>query len=117
MQKITFDKVSKTYNGRSGCACGCNGKYTIPSHVSIEEANKATGWDAYDASDVSDRRAKMAMTKVNKAIDEYGSMAKMTREGVYEYYGLNGDANRVWFCYSDSFVAINVGNRATTVYF
>jgi len=112
MQKITFDKVRKTYNGRSGCACGCNGKYTIPSHVSIEEANKETGYNAYDESDVSDRRAKIAMSKVNKAIDEYGSMAKMTREGVYEYYG-----NDVWFCYSDSFVAIDVGNRATTVYF
>ena len=112
MQKITFDTVRKTYNGRSGCACGCNGKYTIPSHVSIEEANKATGWDAYDASDVSDRRAKMAMTKVNKAIDEYGSMAKMTREGVYEYVGKD-----VWFCYSDSFVAIDTNGRATTVYF
>jgi hypothetical protein len=117
MQKINFEQIAKTYNGRTGCACGCNGKYTLPSHVSIEEANAATGWNAYDESDVSDRRAKIALNKVNKAIDEYGSRAQRTSSGSYEFYGMNGDANRVWFCYSDSFVAIDVGNRATTVYF
>ncbi len=117
MQKISFEQVRKTYNGRTGCACGCNGDYTLPSHVSIEEANKETGWNAYDEKSVSDRRAKIALTKVNKAIEEYGHLAKDNGRGAFEYYGLNGDANRVWFCYSDSFAAIDVGNRATTVYF
>lgn len=117
MQKITFEQIKKTYNGRTGCACGCNGNYTLPSHISIEEANAQAGWDAYCDSDVSDRRAKIALSKVNKAIDKYGSLATLNDSGSYEYYGLNEDANRIWFCYSDSFVAINVGDRATTVYF
>lgn len=112
MQKITFEQIRKTYNGRKGCACGCNGNYTLPSHVSIADANKETGWEAYDESDVSDRRAKIALTKVNRAIAEYGPLAKQTREGVFEYCG-----NDVWFCYSDTFAAVDLGNRATTVYF
>jgi hypothetical protein len=117
MQKIAFEQVQKTYNGRTGCACGCNGDYTLPSHVSIEEANAATGWNAYSESDVSNRRAKIALSKVNKAIDKYGHKAVKTGSGAFEYYGTNEDAKEVWFCYSDSFVAIDVGNRATTVYF
>lgn len=112
MQKITFEQVRKSYNGRTGCACGCNGDYTLPSHVSIEEANAQTGYNAYDESDVSDRRVKIALSKVNKAIDEFGSMAKPTSTGSMEYI-----SNDVWFCYTDSFVAIDRGNRATTVYF
>ena len=113
MQKISFEQVHKTYNGRTGCACGCNGVYTIPSHVSIADANAETGYNAYDAKSVSDRRAKIALAKINKAIDEYGPLAKMTREGIYEYRELN-----VWFCYhTNMFVAIDKGNRSTTVYF
>lgn len=117
MQKITFEQVRKTYNGRVGCACGCLGNYTIPSHVSIEEANKETGYNAYSEEDVSDRRCKIALTKINKAIEKYGQLVKDTGRGSYEYFGLNEDANRVWFCYSKDFVAIDVGDRATTVYF
>ena len=111
MQKISFSQVTKTYNGKSGCACGCNGNYTIPSHVSIEEANKEVGYNAYEAEAVSDRRCKIALTKINKAIDEYGHLAKP--EGKYYEYS---DGN-VWFCYSQSFVGIDINGRATTVYF
>lgn len=111
MQKISFDQIRKTYNGRSGCACGCNGNYTIPSHVPLDVANAATGYNAYDEDDVSDRRAKIALSKVNKAIDTYGPLAKLDDRGNYEYSGRD-----VWFCYSKTFVAIDLGNRATTVY-
>jgi hypothetical protein len=112
MEKIRFEQIRKTYNGRSGCACGCNGTYTLPSHVSIEEGNKEVGWNAYDEKSISDRRAKIALTKINKAIDEYGSLAYDNGRGAFEYYGKD-----VWFCYSDSFVGIDVNGRATTVYF
>lgn len=111
MEKINFNQITKTYNGRVGCACGCNGSYTIPSHVSIEAANASVGYNAYNESDVSDRRAKIALTKINKAIEEYGPLAQLVN-GYYEY-----TCNDVWFCYSYSFVAIDIGNRATTVYF
>ena len=116
MQKIIFDQITKTYNGRVGCACGCNGTYTLPSHVSIDDANAKTGWNAYDESSVSDRRAKIALTKINNAIDKYGPLAQADGSGDFEYFGLNENAERVWFCYSKSFVAINIGNRATTVH-
>jgi len=112
MQKISFNQIRKTYNGKSGCACGCNGSYTLPSHVSIEEANAEARWNAYSADDISDHSAKIALTKINKAIDEYGPLAKMTREGVYEYSALSA-----WFCYSENFVGIDINGRATTVYF
>ncbi len=113
MQKISFNQVTKTYNGKSGCACGCNGNYTIPSHVSIEDANKEVGYNAYDAKDVSDRRAKIALTKINKAIDAYGDLAKLDTSGKYHEYS----ARDVWFCYCDTFVGIDINGRATTVYF
>ena len=114
MQKIAFKQVRKTYNGRTGCACGCNGNYTIPSHVSIEEANAETGWNAYNADDISDRRAKIALTKINKAIDEYGPLAKLdTHFGKSHVFKAPG----VWFCYSENFVGIDINGRATTVYF
>ena len=113
MQKINFEQIRKTYNGKSGCACGCNGNYTLPGHASIEEANKETGWDAYDESNVSDRRAKIALTKINKAIDEYGQLAKLDSSGKYHEYS----AHDVWFCYCDEFVGIDIDGRATTVYF
>lgn len=45
MQKLTFEQVFKSYNGRKGCACGCNGNYTLPSHVSLEASNKSVGWN------------------------------------------------------------------------
>ena len=111
MQKIAFENVRKSYNGKSGCACGCNGNYTIPSHVSIVDANKEVGYNAYDEDDVSDRRCKIALSKINKAIDEYGHLA-MPQGKYYEY----SDGN-VWFCYCETFVGIDINGRATTVYF
>jgi hypothetical protein len=105
MKKITFDQIRKTYQGRRGC--GCVGAYTLPSHVSIEEANKQTGYVAYDASSVSDRRAKIAMNKVNKAIDKYGLLAKETgsHQGTYQYRSAD-----VWFCYSDVLGLVVIDN-------
>ena len=112
MQKITFEQVRKTYNGRTGCACGCLGRYTLPSHASIEEANAKTGYNAYGEDDVSDRRCKIALTKINKAIEQYGHLAEPNACGGVEY-----SAPGIWFCYSESFVGLDMHGRATTVYF
>lgn len=68
MDTIKFEDVVKSYNGKSGCMCGCIGKYTLPSHTDLNKANAATGYDAYDASNVSDRRVKLALKKVNDAL-------------------------------------------------
>ena len=111
MEKILFENVKKSYNGKSGCACGCNGTYTLPSHVSVEEGNKEVGYAAYDESDISDRRVKIALSKINKAIDEFGTLVDPKTNEYYDRETGN------WFCYSDSFVGIDINGRATTVYF
>ena len=103
MQKIAFNQITKTYNG--------NGTYTIPSHVAIEDANKAVGYNVYNADSVSDRRCKIALTKINKAIEEYGQLAKLDAFAGYEHF-----ADGVWFYYSENFVAIDINGRASTVY-
>ena len=64
---INFNDVVKSYNGSIGCMCGCRGKYFIPSHVSIEEANKKIGYEGYDRH--NDRAVKIAVNKLNKMID------------------------------------------------
>ncbi len=68
---ITIDQIFKSYNGKSGCMCGCNGSYTLPSHTSIDEANARIGYDGYDSTKVSDRRVKIAINKINAALDKY----------------------------------------------
>lgn len=114
MQKLTFDQISQTYNGRTGCACGCNGTYSLPSDDLIEAANKRTGWEAYDADSVRPRACKIALSKINKAIEEYGPLAQPCTghyAGAFEYHGKD-----VWFFYGPEFVAIDKNGRATTVY-
>ena len=116
LQKIDFAQVFKSYNGRSGCACGCNGDYSLPRHVSIADANKDIGYDGYDDSDVSDRRVKLCLKKINDAIDYYGPMSiKTDTAGIgvgYEYR--KGDT---WFFYCDHFVALDINGRANTIYY
>jgi len=104
MELVKFENVKKSYNGRPGCMCGCNGTYTLPSHVSVKEANKATGWDAYNSDDVSDRRVKLALNKVNKALELWGELDKNEREarGLYVYdfgafYETDNRVNAVYF--------------------
>ena len=87
MELVKFEDVKKSYNGRPGCMCGCNGNYTLPSHQDLAAANKATGWEAYGLADVSDRRVKTALSKVNKAVELWGDLEKEEREarGLYVY--------------------------------
>ena len=74
MDKIKFEDVFKSYNGRNGCMCGCLGDYKLPSHTSIDEANRQIGYDGYTDEDVSDRSVKIAVNKVNKLIELYGDL-------------------------------------------
>ena len=66
--EITFDQVARSYNGRSGCMCGCRGKYSIPSVDVLEAENKRCGWDAHNESNVNTRSIKIAIRKVNEAL-------------------------------------------------
>ncbi len=107
MNQITLEQVSKSYNGKSGCMCGCNGNYTLPSHASIERANRVIGYNAYDESNVSDRRVNTAVRKINEALDKYNDQLE---NGEYSKDGYQvGRTNE--------FAYVNDGNRNTVVYF
>ena len=67
MNKIAFEDIKKSYNGKPGCMCGCNGNYAVASHFGIEAANKETGYEAY--SNCADRAVKIAVNKINAAIE------------------------------------------------
>jgi len=58
---IEFNKVVRSYNGRSGCMCGCRGTYSVPTH--------STNEDERARSKVSDRSVKIAIKKINDAIN------------------------------------------------
>lgn len=64
---IKFEDVKQSYSGKPGCMCGCRGKYAIASHFGVEAANKAAGYEAYDAC--SDRSVKSTITKLNRLIN------------------------------------------------
>jgi len=103
---IQFHQVTKSYNGKSGCMCGCNGNYKLSTLSSIKEENAKTGWNAYDESAVSDRSVKIAINKINKALDFYDGMDPAQKRALGVDVGV--DENCAW--YDD-------GNRTTVVYF
>jgi len=109
MNPITIEQVTKSYNGKTGCMCGCNGKYKLPSHVSIEDANKAIGYEGYDEEDVSDRSVKIAVNKINKALDKYRLMLV---DGEYNSRDDNVNVGR-----NDDFAWFSKDGRNTVVYF
>lgn len=68
MEQVKFEQVFKSYSGRVGCMCGCNGTYKIPSHTPIAEVNRDVGYNGYDENDVSDRSVRIAMNRINEVI-------------------------------------------------
>ena len=106
MLQINVEQVTKSYNGKSGCMCGCNGKYTLPSRTSIDDANKEVGYECYDQSDVSDRRVKIAVNKINKALEQFKGMSEEDLRAVGVSVGINSE--HAW---------IDRDGRNTVVYF
>lgn len=109
MEHIKFEDVKETYNGKPGCACGCNGRYTLPSHADVDQLNQECGYAAYNDSDVSDRRVKIAITKINKAIDRYRDL--VDQDGEY-----SDPETGLWFKYSAGQWVSCEQDRVTTVY-
>ena len=101
--QIDITKVVKSYNGKSGCMCGCKGKYSLASTTSIDEANEATGYSAYDESNVSDRTVKIAVNKINKELAELGDISLPFET---DHIGIND--HNAW---------IDDGARTTAVFF
>ena len=93
---IKFENVIKSYNGTTGCMCGCKGKYSIPSHVEPDELGDEL---------CSDRSVKIAVNKVNKFID--WNNPEMVAKHV--------NSNHAWI-HTTGWGSGNIG-RTTVVYF
>ena len=98
---IKFEDVFKSYNGKTGCMCGCNGSYKLADASLIAEGNENTGYDAYDESDVSPRAVKIAVTKINKAL----AAGRKAAEVHYDNDGM------------PLYAFLDDGSRNTVVYF
>lgn len=98
---INFEDVCMSYNGKSGCMCGCNGTYKLPTADHITLANESNGYDAYDESSVSPRSVKIAVSKINKAL------AAGSKDAAID----NDRDGKPYCAYFDD------GNRNTVVYF
>lgn len=112
MERISIENVVRTYNGKDGCACGCNGNYSLKRAEDIAAANKASGWEAHSLEDVRPRAVASAVRKCNEAIDEFGDLAQPSTTGALEFS--KGD---VWFCRTATFVSISRNGRNSTAYF
>lgn len=57
MMQIQMEDVRTTYNGLTGCACGCGGEYFAP------QQNTDGNYEI-----INPRGAKMRVNKINKAL-------------------------------------------------
>lgn len=99
--RIKIEKVVMSYNGKSGCMCGCQGRYRIASSQNIQHINQVMGYDAYSDEDVSDRSIKIAIKKIQDAFETVKSMTEDTH-----FVGM--DEQCAW---------VNDGDRTSVVYF
>ena len=56
---LNVDRIVKVYNGRCGCMCGCNGKY---SYTADGAKNHGPGYDVTDS--VNERSVRIMAKKV-----------------------------------------------------
>jgi|APCry1669189034_1035192.scaffolds.fasta_scaffold196632_2 hypothetical protein len=56
---LNIDKIVKVYNGRIGCMCGCNGKYSYTAHGAVENS---PGYDVTDS--VNERSVRIIAKKI-----------------------------------------------------
>jgi len=101
-----FEQVFQSYNGKSGCMCGCNGTYKLPTHTKIEDANAEVGYKAYDEENISNRSVKIALKKINEALNFVGPHRR------YFNYGVDYNKDGKLFC-----AYIDDGDRTSVVYF
>lgn len=69
---LNIDKIVKTYSGKMGCMCGCNGKYSYTAHGAVEDN------PGYDVSDsVNERSVRIIAKKVlaNPNVQYEGNIA------------------------------------------
>jgi hypothetical protein len=59
---VDISKVTRVYNGKFGCMCGCIGKYSVNPEYR-EEVGQERGYDVGD-DEVSERSVKIIAKKV-----------------------------------------------------
>lgn len=94
-REVTVNQGLKTYAGRPGCACGCNGRYSYRPETR-ELGGKDRGYEV-DASEVRPRSVKATVDKINAAI-----------RGEFEIDSLIFDRE---------FISVESGNKVWTAYF
>lgn len=86
MFNYTINDIDESYNGRSGCMCGCNGTFNHPSLSNPVDSN--------------DKAVKIALKKINDALNFVGPYPKNIRVGY--------DAVSAW---------LDTGKRTTVIFF
>lgn len=92
---ISLDRVSKTYNGLTGCACGCGGDYYVP-----------TGRKVLSYDEENDRAVGRRVTTINKNLDRT-EVWDLGNEWCYEFvtsFDEDGDPARCTRVYVDKAV-------------
>jgi hypothetical protein len=56
---LNIDKIVKVYNGKIGCMCGCNGKYSYTAKGAVEHG---PGYDVTDS--VNERSVRIIAKKI-----------------------------------------------------
>ncbi len=56
---LNISKIVKVYNGRLGCMCGCNGKYSYPEDGA---RNYGPGYDVTDS--INERSVRIIAKKI-----------------------------------------------------
>jgi len=83
---IEFDKVFRSYNGKRGCMCGCNGKYSLPERPALA--------DSSDESNISNRSVRIAVNKLNRTLDfSHPVVMEMAEIGIF--WSIRGGRNTV----------------------
>ena len=69
ISEVSFEDIKKVYVGRSGCMCGCRGKYFVPKHAiaqhnaeysSKKRANNAKCQDVLDSLKLHQRAVQIS---------------------------------------------------------
>lgn len=100
-QQIKFEDVKSSYNGKTGCMCGCLGNYSVPTEAARVAHNEAAGYEAVET--VNPRSVKLAVSKLNK----YIKMSDDERQS----------AGVTYFVINDEWASVDINGRSTTVYF
>lgn len=68
-KEITLEDVFASYNGKPGCMCGCNGKYSYKTSE-IDYASKNRGYEVA-FKECNDKSVKMMFNKMKKMTTKF----------------------------------------------